>query len=37
MTVAFNAEPDAVADVYLQRFEGLLELTRFSATHSAAA
>lgn len=36
-TIAFNAEPDALADVYLQRFEDLLELTRFSSAHSAAA
>ncbi len=36
-TIAFNAEPDALADVYLQRFEDLLELTRLSPAHSAAA
>ena len=36
-TIAFNAEPDALADVYLQRFEDLLELVRFSPVHIAAA
>jgi phosphoglycolate phosphatase-like HAD superfamily hydrolase len=35
-TVAFNADADAHADVYLQRFENLLELTRFSPARKAA-
>jgi len=36
-TIAFNGDRDARADVYLQRFEDLLELTRFSPDCSAAA
>jgi FMN phosphatase YigB (HAD superfamily) len=35
--IAFNSDPDARADVYLQRFEDLLELTRFSPGFPAAA
>ena len=30
VTIAFNSDRDARADVYLQRFEDLLELTRSS-------
>ena len=36
-TIAFNSDRDARADVYLQRFEDLIELTRFSPRCSAAA
>lgn len=36
-TIAFNGDRDARADVYLQRFEDLIELTRFSPGCSAAA
>ncbi len=36
-TIAFNSDPDARADVYLQRFEDLIELTRFSRDCLAAA
>jgi FMN phosphatase YigB (HAD superfamily) len=36
-TIAFNSDRDARADVYLQRFEDLIELTRFSPGCSAAA
>ena len=36
-TIAFNGDRDARADVYLQRFEDLIELTRFSSRCSAAA
>ncbi len=36
-TIAFNNDRDARADVYLQRFEDLIELTRFSPGCSAAA
>ena len=36
-TIAFNSDRDARADVYLQRFEDLIELTRFSSGCSAAA
>ena len=36
-TIAFNSDPDARADVYLQRFEDLIGLTRFSPGCSAAA
>ena len=36
-TIAFNSDRDARADVYLQRFEDLIELTRFSPARSAAA
>jgi FMN phosphatase YigB (HAD superfamily) len=36
-TIAFNADADARADIYLQRFEDLLDLVRFSPPHSAAA
>jgi FMN phosphatase YigB (HAD superfamily) len=35
-TIAFNAEADIHADVHLQRFEDLLELTRFSPVRFAA-
>jgi FMN phosphatase YigB (HAD superfamily) len=37
VTIAFNSDRDALADVYLQRFEDLIELTRFSPDCSAAA
>ena len=37
MTIAFNSDRDARADVNLQRFEDLIELTRFSPARSAAA
>ena len=37
VTIAFNSDADARADVYLQRIEGLLELPRFSLHGSAAA
>jgi len=36
-TFAFNSDRDARADVYLQRFEDLIELTRISPRCSAAA
>jgi len=36
-TIAFNSDRDARADVYLQRFESLIALTRFSPRGSAAA
>ena len=36
-TIAFNADADAQADVHLQRFENLVELTRFSPPQAAAA
>jgi FMN phosphatase YigB (HAD superfamily) len=36
-TIAFNSDRDARADVYLQRFEDLIELTRFSPGRLAAA
>lgn len=36
-TIAFNADADAHADVHLQRFEDLLELTQFSPAPSVAA
>ncbi len=36
-TIAFNSDRDARADVYLQRFEDLIELTRFSPCCSAVA
>jgi FMN phosphatase YigB (HAD superfamily) len=36
-TIAFNGDGDARADVYLQRFEDLIELTRFSPGCSAVA
>ncbi len=37
LTVAFNSDSDARADIYLQRFEDLIELTRFSRDCLAAA
>jgi FMN phosphatase YigB (HAD superfamily) len=36
-TIAFNSDRDARADVYLQRFDDLIELTRFSPGCLAAA
>jgi FMN phosphatase YigB (HAD superfamily) len=36
-TIAFNSDRDARADVFLQRFEDLIELTRLSPDCSAAA
>jgi FMN phosphatase YigB (HAD superfamily) len=36
-TIAFNSDRDARADVHLQRFEDLIELTRFSSCCPAAA
>lgn len=36
-TIAFNSDRDAQADVYLRRFEELIELTHFSPGCSAAA
>ncbi len=36
-TIAFNAEPDARADIFIQRFDDLLELSRYSPPRSAAA
>ena len=36
-TIAFNGDRDARADIYLQRFEDLLELTRYSLRGSAVA
>ncbi len=35
-TIAFNSDRDARADVHLQRFEDLIELTRFSSCCPAA-